>query len=136
MTLTFMFRNYVMTFILISRQRDEKGRKMTETPKDLYQKYLNFSVILPFNDTAWPLQLPPTFLSDLGEKLRRRITSVEDFCMPDLSTLSTKSKQLKGLCEVRNTTVRHYMKMEEDIYSLKEILKLQQKNKVMWSICV
>ena len=69
-------------------------------PEDLYQKHINFSVSLPFNATDWPLQLPPTFLSDLDEKLRRRVTSANYFCMTDLSTLSTNSKQLKGLREV------------------------------------
>ena len=42
--------------------RYKKGRKMTETPEDLYQKYLNFLVSLPFNASDCPLQLPPTFI--------------------------------------------------------------------------
>ena len=95
--------------------RDEKGCKIMETPEDLYQKYLNFTVSLPFNATDWLLHLPPTFISALDENLRNRITFADDFCMPDLRTISTKSKQSNGLREVRNTAVRHYMNLEEDI---------------------
>ena len=84
---------------------------------------------MPFNTTACPLQLPLTFISDLDKKFRRRITSADDLCMLGLSTLSTKSKQFKGLCEVRNTTIRHYIKMEEDVANLKELLQLQHKYK-------
>ena len=112
--------------------RDEKVRIITETPKDLYQMYLNFSVILPFNATSWPLQLPPTFLSDLEKKFRRRISFDDYFCMSGLSMISTKSKHLKGLREVRIIAVRNQMKLEEDITNLKEVLQLKHK----YSSCV
>ena len=82
---------------------------------------------MPFNTTACPLQLPLTFISDLDKKFRRRITSADDLCMLGLSTLSTKSKQLKGLREVQNTAVRHYINMEEDILNINELLQLQHK---------
>ena len=84
--------NYIALFC--QTWRDEKGCAIMDTPKDLYQKYLNFSVSLPSNATAWLIQLPPTFLSALEDNLRRRITSSDIFCMLDLSTLSAKSKQL------------------------------------------
>ena len=81
--------NYGITFcvqevciniaLLCQTWRYYKVRKLTETPKDLYQKYLNFSVSFPFNATAWPLQLPPTFISALYEKLRCRINSADYF---------------------------------------------------------
>ena len=109
--------------------RYEKDRKITETPEDLYQKYLDFSVRLTFNATAWTPQLPPTFISDLDKKLMHRINSADDFCMPNLIPLSKKLKKLKELREIRNTAVRHYMKMEEDIADIKKLLQLQQNFK-------
>ena len=51
--------------LLFQTWRYEKSRKITETPEDIYQKYLNFSVSLPFDATTWPLHFPPNFLSAL-----------------------------------------------------------------------
>ena len=92
-----------------------KGRTFTDTPDDLYQKYFNHSVSIPDNNTGWPLQLPPTYLSELGDKLRRHVTFADDFCMPDLSILNTKSKQHKLIREGRNAAVKCFTQMEEDI---------------------
>ena len=77
--------------------KDGKGRTFTDTPEDLYQKYFNHSLILPYNATSWPLQLPHTYLSALEYKLRRRVTSADEFRMPYFSVIHTKSKQLQGL---------------------------------------
>ena len=53
---------------------DGKGRTFTDTPKYLYQKYLSHPVSLPENATSCPLQLPPTYLSTLEDKLRYHLT--------------------------------------------------------------
>ena len=71
---------------------DGKVRTLTDTPEDLYQKYLNHSVSLTENATSWPLQQPPTYLSTLEDKLCLRVSSADDFHIPDLSVLHKKSK--------------------------------------------
>ena len=73
---------------------DGKGRTFTDTPEDLYQKYLNHSVSLPDNATSCPLQLPPTYLSALEDKSRHCVISADDFRMPDLSVLHTKNQRI------------------------------------------
>ena len=70
--------------------KDGKVRAFRDTPEDFYQKYLNQSVILPDNATSWTLQIPPTYLSVLEDKLRRHVTSADDFRMPYLRILHTK----------------------------------------------
>ena len=77
--------------------KDGKYRTFTDTLEDLYQKYLDRSVSLSDNATSWPLQIPPTYLSSLEDKLHHRVTSVENFHMPDVSVLRTKPKHLQGL---------------------------------------
>ena len=67
-----------------------KGRTFTDTPDDLYQRHLNHEVILQYNATSWSLQIPPTYLSVLEDKLRRHVTSADDFRMPYLIILHTK----------------------------------------------
>ena len=86
--------------LLCQTWRDDKGRKIADTPEDLYQKFIDFSVSFTFNDTDWTLQLSPTFISALDKKLRCRINSADNFCMLGLRTLSIKSDKLKGLHEV------------------------------------
>ena len=103
-----------------------KGRMFTDTPEDLYQKYLNHSVILQDNASSWPLQLPPTYLSLLENKFRPRIIPADDFNIPNLSVLHTKSNQLQVILEFCNTEVKFSTRMEEDIEHWHKLLKLHQ----------
>ena len=64
---------------------------------------------------SWPLQLPPTCLYSLEDKLRRCVTFVDDFRIINLSILHTKSNQLQGLQEIWNESVKLSNHMEEDI---------------------
>ena len=80
----------------------------------------------PDNSTSWPLNLSPIYLSMLEDKLRLLVTSAGDFCMPYLSILHTKSKQLQGVREVCNAAVNFFTQMEEYIEHLWELLQLNQ----------
>ena len=95
--------------------KDGKGRVFMDTPEDLYQKYLNQLVSLPDNATNWDLQLPHIYLSTLDDKFCCYVTSADDFHMPYLIVPHTKSKQLQGLQEVWNESVKFFTQMEEDI---------------------
>ena len=106
--------------------KDEKGRTLTDNPEYLYQKYLNHSVSIPDNATIWPLHLPPAYLSALEDKLRRRVTSADDFRIPDLSVIDTKPKQFQALREVCNVSVKCFTQMEEGIEYWRELLQLHQ----------
>ena len=81
---------------------------------------------LPENATSWPLQQPPTYLSTLEDKLCLRVSSADDFHIPDLSVLHKKSKQIQVIREVRNSEVKCFTQMEEDIEHWLKLLQLHQ----------
>ena len=85
--------------------KDGKVRTFTDTPEYLSLKKFNNSVSLPDNATGWPLQLPPTYLSALEDKLRHRVTSADNFHMPYLIILHKKSNHLQVLREFFNAAV-------------------------------
>ena len=76
--------------------------------------------------TSWPLQLPRIYLSALKDKFGCRVNFADDFRMPDLSVHHKKSKQLQGLCKVRNVEVKCFTQMEDDIENWRELLQLRQ----------
>ena len=68
----------------------------------------------------------PAYLSALEDKLRPRLTSTDNFQMPDLSILHTKAKQIQVLREVQNSAVRFFTHMEEDIEHSRKLLQHHQ----------
>ena len=65
--------------------------------------------------TSSPLQIHPTYLSAIEDRLCCHVTSVDDFRMPDLSVHQAKSKQLQGLHNVCNAEFKCFTHFEEDI---------------------
>ena len=98
-----------------------RGKIVTDTPDELFDKFLVLSVSLPDDATTWPIQLCSTYLSALNSDLAEHVTTDASFSMPDLTTLKTKSLQIDALRSVRTfavTSFRALRKQENQMASL------------------
>ena len=106
----------------LRQQYTVRGRGVTtDTPDELFDKFLVLCVSLPDDASTWSIQLCSSYLSALTKDLAENMTSEPSFKMPELTTLSTKALQIEALRLVRTCAVASYqsmLKQEDKISSL------------------
>ena len=84
------------------------GNASIDTPEELFNKFTALTVNLPDNAVTWSIQLCSTYFSALTKDLVENMTADTSFKMPDLTTLTTKARQLDALREVRNQATKKF----------------------------
>ena len=74
------------------------------TPDTLYQRFIEFSPLLPPNATAWSFSLVTVFYNALSIELQEAIR-IDGYTLPNNSTLSTLSSQTSALQVLREKAV-------------------------------
>ena len=93
--------------------KDDRGREVTDTPEELFQKFVRLAVNLPDDTTTWTIQLPSQFLTALDSKIKDKIVTSDTFTMPTPSSLKTKSDQLNGTRSIKNEATSIFKDLEE-----------------------
>lgn len=102
--------------------KDKSGKIRTDSPDDLFNKFLQVSYSLPDNVQEWPLQLCTSFYSALSPELSEKMAT-ELFKMPSLTQLDTKAKQLEALRTVRTHAATCYKALEEEEERVNKMLR-------------
>ena len=83
------------------------NRLLRDTPDELYGKYISIVAGLPEDATKWSLTLCSTFFSALVPTLQDKMEE-DNFIMPSLHSLISKTFQLRALRLVRTAAVSAY----------------------------
>ena len=84
------------------------GKVFTDTPDEIFDKYISLVVNLPDNAAKWPIQLCLAYFAALTSDLASAITNDKSFVMPDLTTFATKATQLSDFRKVRSQAATNY----------------------------
>jgi len=85
----------------------------TDTPDEIYAKYISMVAGLPEDASLWPITLFSTCFSALSTNLEDKMEESE-FCMPPLNSMSDKESQISGLRLVRTSAVKEHRALKED----------------------
>jgi len=102
--------------------KDTHGRSQMDTPDELFNKYLQLSASLPHDVQEWPLQLCTAYYSALSPSLSEKM-ALEQFKMPALVMLTTKSKQLEALRVVRAHAATCFKVLEDEESRMNKMLR-------------
>jgi hypothetical protein len=102
--------------------KDTQGRAQMDTPDELFNKYLQLSASLPQDVQEWPLQLCTAYYSALSPSLSEKM-ALEQFKMPALIMLTTKSKQLEALRVVRAHAATCFKVLEDEESRMNKMLR-------------
>ena len=89
------------------------NRLMTDTPDELYAKFISTVASLPDDATIWPLLLCTTYFSALVIPLQDKM-KYNDFRMPNIHGLTTKTLQIGALRTVKADAVQSYESLNND----------------------
>ena len=99
----------------------------TDTPDELYSKYIGIVAGLPDDATIWSVNLCSTYYSALHNNLKDKMEE-SDFCMLPLNNMGTKALQIEGLRTVRTSAVTSYKDLNDEEKRIRRIfLQLQNR---------
>ena len=99
----------------------------TDTPDELYSKYIGIVAGLPDDATIWSVNLCSTYYSALHNNLKDKMEE-SDFCMLQLNNMGTKALQIEGLRTVRTSAVTSYKDLNDEEKRIRRIfLQLQNR---------
>jgi len=108
--------------------KDTQGRAQMDTPDELFNKYLQLSASLPQDVQEWPLQLCTAYYSALSPSLSEKM-ALEQFKMPALIMLTTKSKQLEASRVVRAHAATCFKVLEDEESRMNKMLRAMMGSK-------
>ena len=79
-------------------------RKLTETPDELYARYISIVTGIPDDATIWSITLYSSYFLALTASLKDKMEE-RAFLMPPLNNIHTKATQLDGICIIRVAAV-------------------------------
>jgi len=82
---------------LCQEYRDNHGKMITNTPEELFTKFLALSGSLPDCARGWLIQLCSTYYTSLSNTITDRMMSNATYTSPSLVGLNTKVTQLEAL---------------------------------------
>ena len=85
----------------IKQVRSNGGKVRADTPDELFDKFNILSVSLPDDATTWLIQLCSSFVSALTKYFSEQLTTKSSFDIPNLTTVTSKAKQLDALRDIR-----------------------------------
>ena len=97
------------------------GRKYSNNPDEYYNRYLLFIPMLPDDATLWTTPLCSTYFTGLDQRLRDRML-LDQFVMPRIDLLTTKSSQLAALRAVRSRAAVSYKILQDEQERMKALL--------------
>jgi hypothetical protein len=106
-----------------------RGIAMDGNPDMLFDKYLALAPLLPASHVnIWGINLFTQFWHALGEPLTRRIALLPRYIaisatMFDLTTMTTKDRQMTALRELRSLAVESWTSLQEDKKSMRDMLR-------------
>ena len=103
------------------------GKVFTDTPDDIFDKYISLVVNLPDNAAKWPIQLCSAYFAALTSDLASAMTDDKLFVMPDLTTLPTKATQLAALRKVRSQAATSYKVLKKTKETMTALLRSMNK---------
>ena len=92
----------------LKQEYQEHGKTLYCSPEVLCANFRSLTTHLPDQVSAWNVQLSSQYFSVLTNDLKKAIIKDKACTMPDLSSLPTKSKQLRALEIVRDHAVKHW----------------------------
>ena len=92
----------------LKQEYQEHGKTLYCSPEVLCDNFRSLATHLPDQVSAWNVQLSSQYVSVLTNDFKKEIIKDKAYTMPDLSSLPTKSKQLRALEIVRNHAVKHW----------------------------
>ena len=90
---------------------------------ELFDKFTSLSVILPDDATIWLIQLCSSFLSALTKDFSKQLTTESSFIMPNLTTLTSKAKQLDSLRNICQHALKYYRNLANQKYQMTTLLR-------------
>ncbi len=106
-----------------------RGLTVDGNPDMLFDKYLALTPLLPASHVnIWGINLFTQFWHALGEPLTRRIALLPRYIaisatMFDLTTMTSKDRQMTALRELRSLAVESWSALQEDKRSMREMLR-------------
>jgi hypothetical protein len=106
-----------------------RGKMIHGNPDMLFSQYLALTPLLPASHVnIWGINLFTQFWSALGEDLTRRIARLPRYLAIyesefDLTTMSTKERQMSALRELRSLAVDSFNSMQDDRQSMRSMLQ-------------
>ena len=97
------------------------NRLCTDNPDELYTKLISMAAALHEDATGWPLSLCDTYFSALVEPLKDKMDD-DNFHMPSLHGLTTKTLQIGSLRTVQSTAVVSFISMADEEKRLRRLL--------------
>ena len=97
------------------------NRWTTDTPDELYGKYISVVATLPDDTTKWSLPLCDRYYSALMISLQDKMEE-DQISMPSLDVLTTKALQLKALRLVRTAAVTSYVFLLKEKERLRHLI--------------
>ena len=91
-------------------------------PNDLYTRYLSLATSLPKNSNCWNIVLCTTYYNALTDNLRNKMLE-ENFQMPSLQTLNSKTSQLNALRFVKDSAAKSYKNMVNEETRIAKMLE-------------
>ena len=106
-----------------------RGVTIDGNPDMLFDKYLALIPLLPATHVnVWGINLFTQFWHALGEQLTRRISLLPRYLAIytsefDLTTMTTKDRQMSALRELRSLAVESWYTLQEDKKSMRDMLR-------------
>jgi hypothetical protein len=106
-----------------------RGKMIHGNPDMLFSQYLALTPLLPASHVnIWGINLFTQFWSALGEDLTRRIARLPRYLAIyesefDLTTMSTKERQMSALRELRSLAVDSYNSLQDDRQSMRSMFQ-------------
>ena len=113
----------------LSLKFNVNGRVLDGNPDMLFDKYLALIPLLPATHVnIWGINLFSQFWSALGEDLTRRISQLPRYVaiapsLFDLTTMSTKARQMTALRELRSLAVESWSSLQDDKRSMRAMFR-------------
>ena len=101
----------------ITKLREEYNERgsghKTDTPDELYAKYISIISGLPDDASVWSINLCSTYFSALTTNLKEKMEEFS-FCIPPLNNMGTKALQIEELRTVRTSAVTSFRALDEE----------------------
>ena len=113
----------------LSLKFNHRGVPVDGNPDMLFDKYLALIPLLPASHVnIWGINLFSQFWACLGDDLTRRITQLPRYIAIqsstfDLTTMSTKDRQMSALRELRSLAVDSWNSMQDDKRSMRALFR-------------